>query len=77
METLVLVAMTVLGLAAGPVQAADDARKPAPQMSNAPHAADEKGYVEKAAIADLFDGQSSQLALQKSKDLPRPAAMKH
>jgi putative membrane protein len=68
MESFLLMMMTVLGVAVGPVQAADNpAGKPA-TTANAPSAADVKGYVEKAAIADMFEVQSSQLALEKTKD---------
>jgi len=69
MESFVLLMLTVLGIATGPVQAADNAGdKPAAQTATAPSAADANGYVEKAAIGDMFEVQSSQMALEKSKD---------
>jgi putative membrane protein len=68
MESFVLMLLTVLGIAAGPVQAADNqAGKPA-QTASMPSATDAKGYVEKAAIGDMFEVQSSEVALQKTKD---------
>jgi putative membrane protein len=69
MESFVVLLLTVLGIAAGPVHAADNpAGKPAAQTANAPSAADVNGYVEKAATADMFEVQSSQMALEKTKD---------
>ena len=68
MESFVLLMLTVLGIAVGPVHAADDnAGKPA-QIAAAPSATDMNGYVEKAAIGDMFEVQSSQVALGKTKD---------
>ena len=70
MESFVVLLLTVLGIAASPVHAADgSAGKPAAQTTNAPSAADANGYVEKAAIGDMFEVQSSQVALEKTKDL--------
>jgi len=69
MESFVLLMLTVLGIAAGPVHAADSAAGKPAQTANAPSAADAKGYVEQAAIGDMFEVQSSQVALEKTKDL--------
>lgn len=69
METLILAAISVLGLAVGPmVQAGDNAGGRPAQIANAPSTADAKAYIDKAAIGDMFEVQSSQLALEKTKD---------
>ena len=69
MESFVVLLLTVLGIAAGPVHAADNsAGKPAVQTANATSAADANGYIEQATIGDMFEVQSSQVALEKTKD---------
>jgi len=68
MESFVLLMLTVLGIAAGPVHAADGATGKPAQTASAP-STDAQGYVEKAAIGDMFEVQSSQVALEKTKDL--------
>jgi putative membrane protein len=68
MESFVLLMLTVLGIAAGPVQAADGTAGRPAQIATAASTTEAQGYVDKAAIGDMFEVQSSEVALQKTKD---------